>query len=349
MSKQFSLVIPYIAQGFIFGAWISLATVDRTAFETVSVGVALPLGDLMAVSLIRYLTTSKRVFACASIGAISAVSVLVVTGPLLTIAAIGVGTISRAFFGLNRASTPVTKLVGLGPYAMVGGLLGVSAFSFFDEWSILLPLLSFVYFSQTTPGKGFAKKTSKHRRSWPITRSATLLALLVSLAAYGFIILSVAITEQEAGRVWIIPQMAAYVAGALLAGSINKRLPDTQYALGGLMLAAGISWLAALVVAGPGILVARFVSGAALFVVQGRIETTATTSGSGTQSDNLTAIVASFSVGAAFSGFWVGSAVEYSFTLAAMLSAAAGIATCVIILAFTLLSSRKIATSDRLS
>ena len=336
MTNRLSLATPYLTYGFVTGAWVPLATVDRTTFETISVGVAWPLGGLLAVALLRHLTTSTRVAACALVGAIFAASILIANGPLLTLAAIAVSITSQAFFGLTRSDTPVSKLVGLGPFTMVGGLFGVSVFSFVDTWAVALPLISFAYFSRTAEAKESPKE---RRRSWPITKSATLIALLVSAAAWGFIPLAATITEQEAGRSWIIPQMAAYAAGSLLAGPLNKRLPDTPFTLGGLMLVAGASWLATLTIIGPGITVARFISGAALFVVQGRVETVATQSGSDSQPDNLAAVKASLSVGAAFSGFWVGLAATDSLTRTAWLSTAAGAATC-IALTITLLNSR---------
>jgi len=324
--KRLSLATPYLTYGFVTGAWVPLATVDRTTFETISVGVAWPLGGLLAVALLRHLTTSTRIAACALVGAVFATSILIANGPLLTLAAIAVSITSQAFFGLTRSNTPVSKLVGLGPFTMVGGLLGVSIFSFVDTWAVALPLISFAYFSRTEAAKECPR--GQHR-SWPITRSATLIALIVSAAAWGFIPLAATITEQEAGRTWIIPQMAAYAAGSLFAGPLNKRLPNIPITLGGLMFVAGASWLAALTIAGPGITAARFISGAALFVVQGKVETVATKSGSDSQPDNLAAVKASLSVGAAFSGFWVGLAAQNDLTSTAWLSTAVGAAACI--------------------
>lgn len=329
MKSRSSLALPYLAYGFVTGAWVPFATVDRTAFETISVGTAWPLGGLLAVLLLRHLTSHIRVATTAIFGAIATASIILASGVVLAIAAIAVSVTSQAFFGLRRNATPTTKLVSLGPFTMIGGLLGITVFSFADAWAIVLPSLSFAYFAWTNPKPESPKQ---QRRSWPITKHATFVGLLVSAAAWGFIPLAATITEQEAGRVWVIPQMAAYVAGALLAGPLNRRLPAKPFVLAGLMALAGASWIAPLVTPGIGILAARFISGAALFIVQGRVEVLAINSGSGDQPDNLAAIKASLSVGAAISGLWVGLTTETGLFSAAWTSTIAGLITCIVLL-----------------
>ncbi len=297
--------IPYGAYGLITGAWPPVATVDRSSFEFIPTGVVWPTGGLLAVGLVPLLRPRWSTGLLALVGAFAALSILATEGMLLVISVLVVGAASQSLFSLGRNNVPTTELVLLGTVVMLSGLVGVGIYALFGFWSLVVVAAGFMILGWQVS----AEVRSVPFDRWPLDKTTTVLAFAVGVAAYGTIPLAVAITVDTVGEAWVTPQMAAYAIGGILAGKANKVIPNHRLAIGVLVAMAGASWLVPLV-GGPGIVVARFVSGISLFVVQGRLEVAASRSGNSTQATNLAAVKASIGLGAVLSGLWVGLAVK---------------------------------------
>lgn len=167
----------------------------------------------------------------------------------------------------------VVWLRRVGPVGRVGAALGavLGAAAATGGSSLLLLLLALPLIA-TSPGLSAAQRTAGKRALrwvWAVFwRNAAL-----ALVGYGPVTLYVAFVAATAGARWAGAAMAIYAATALLAPPLARKFPERllQDPRSWLVLAAlaDLSWLATALNPLAGVLLARAVSAACLFVAEG--------------------------------------------------------------------------------
>ena len=302
--------VAYTLMGVFEFVWVAAVAIGAGTPILVAAAVGYPLGRVAMIPASRYMTSRSAIWATGVAGAVAAsatwwlpttVAVVAVSGFILSAA-------TSTVFVAAQAHVPSGQLVALAPLAMLGGLFGLCAVVWWPGPHVALGLVvagPLVLAACTQP---LDRDTAPRRIwGWPLSRAVTLDSFAVPLSSFGTLAVAAVLTATWFGPGWVPIQQGAYMLGGFTAGWVTRRLPASRVVISRCALLGVGVW--ALALAGPvGMVCARFLSAAALFVAQGRLQVEAAEGLSGIRrAGALSGVTVTLAAGTALSGAWTGA------------------------------------------